>query len=69
MTQVQGAKIDNVLNEKFVTPSCNGVGLTPVFCLGFQSVGVIGMVRDCFSLGVGAWRPEGVRQVVFHVEL
>ena len=27
--------MDNVLNEKFVTPPCNGVGLTPSFVGGF----------------------------------
>ena len=32
-------------------------------------MGVVRMVGDCFSLGVGAWRPEGVWHVVFHVEL
>ena len=29
-----------------------------VFCLGFQFVGVVGMVGDCFSLGLG---PGGLR--------
>ena len=31
-----GRKIDNVLNEKVVTPPCNGAGLTPSFVWGFS---------------------------------
>ena len=58
-----------MLNEKFVTPPCNGVGLAPSFVWGFslwESLEWSGIVSP---LGVGAWRPEGVRHVVFHVEL
>ena len=55
LTQVQGRKIDNVLNEKFVTPPCSGVRLTPSFVRGFSLWGSIG--------------PEGMWHVVFHVEL
>ena len=36
LNQVQGGKIDNVLNEKFVTPPCNGVGLARSFVWGFS---------------------------------
>ena len=36
LTQVQGGKIDHVLNEKVATPPCNGVGLTPSFVWGFS---------------------------------
>ena len=32
-------------------------------------MGVVGMVEDCFSLGVEAWRPGSVQHVVFDVEL
>ena len=32
-------------------------------------MGVVGMVEDCFSLGVGTWRPGSVQHVVFDVEL
>ena len=35
LTQVQGRIINNVLNEKFVTPPCNGVGLSLPFVGGF----------------------------------
>ena len=68
LTQVQGGKTDNVLNEKFLTPSLQWGRTNTIFCLGFQFVGVVGMVGDSFSLRVGAWRPEGMRHMVFHVE-
>ena len=59
LTQVQGRIINNVLNKKFATLPCNGVGLSPSFCWGFRFVEVVGMVGDCFSLGVGAWGSAG----------
>ena len=55
---MQGRIINNVLNKKFVTLPCNGVGLSP----SFDGVLVFGGCRDgreLFSLGVGAWGHVG----------
>ena len=58
LTQVQGGKIDNVLNENFVTPPCNGVGLAPSFVWGFslwESLEWSGIVSPW------EWGPGGLR--------
>ena len=55
-----------MLKEKFVTPSCNRVGLTTSLVGGFslwRSLGWSGIVSPW------GWEPGGVRGVVFHVEL
>ena len=66
LTQVQRRIIKNVLNKKFVTPPCNGVGLSPSFVGGFglwRSLGWLGIVSPW------EWGPGGAWGVVFHVEL
>ena len=64
-----GRKNRQCVERKICNPSLQWGGTNTVFCLGFQFVEVFGMVGDCFSLGVGAWRPGSVRHVVFHVEI
>ena len=65
----RGGKNRLCVERKICNPSLKWGRTNTVFWLGFQFVGVVGMVGDCFSFGVGAWRPESVRHVVFHVEL
>ena len=57
LTQVQGRIINNLLNKKFVTPPCNGVGLSPLFVGGFglwRSLGWSGIVSP-WGGGLGAY--------------